>query len=155
SGALILFGILKTFSRGAVLAAAAMIVVTGIRARGRIPRKVWLCIGLAGLVAAVIARPFLIRKFTDWGEKEPYNYARKEIWLGALPVITQHPLLGVGFGQFVNVSKRFTLPVDGTVARYLKRSQIAHNEYLQHMAEQGIPSALLLFSLVGYSLYLV
>jgi tetratricopeptide (TPR) repeat protein len=47
------------------------------------------------------------------------------------------------------------LPVEGTVARYLKRAQMAHNEYLQHMAEHGIPAALLLFSLLGYLIYLI
>jgi tetratricopeptide (TPR) repeat protein len=70
-------------------------------------------------------------------------------------VIAHHPILGVGFGQFINISKRFTLPVEGTVARYLKRAQMAHNEYLQHMAEQGIPAALLLFALLGYLVYLI
>ncbi|HLH30227.1 MAG TPA: O-antigen ligase family protein [Terriglobia bacterium] len=153
-GALFIFGILKTFSRGAAIAAAAMIVLAAIRARGRISRQVWLAIGLIGLVMAIAGSPILISKFTDRGERDPYNYARKEIWLGTLPVIEQHPLMGVGFGQFLHISKRFTLPIDGTVARYLKRSQMAHNEYLQHMAEQGIPAALLMFFLLGYSVHL-
>jgi tetratricopeptide (TPR) repeat protein len=30
---------------------------------------------------------------------------------------------------------------------------MAHNEYLQHMAEQGVPAALLLFLLLGYLVY--
>src|SRR5262245_19880424 len=49
SGAVVLLGIVKTSSRGATLAAAAMIVVAAIRARGRIPRQVWLVIGLGCL----------------------------------------------------------------------------------------------------------
>jgi len=64
-------------------------------------------------------------------------------------------MLGVGFGQFVHVSKRFTFPVEGQVARYLKRIGISHSEYLQHMAELVIPAALLLFGLVGYLIYIV
>jgi tetratricopeptide (TPR) repeat protein len=36
----------------------------------------------------------------------------------------------------------------------MKRAQMAHNEYLQHMAEQGIPAAMLLFSILGYLVYL-
>src|SRR5262249_42651993 len=94
-------------------------------------------------------------KFVDRGQIDPYNYARTEIWKSALHVIAQNPLLGTGFGQFFHISKRFTLPVDGTVARYLKRAQMAHNEYLQHVAELGIPVALLLFSLLAYLVYLV
>jgi tetratricopeptide (TPR) repeat protein len=150
----IVFGVFATHSRGAALAAAAIIVVAAIRARGRISRQVWLAVGLAGLLMAVVFTPLMIRKFTDRGEIDPYNYARKEIWLSSLHVIEQNPILGTGFGQFIHVSKRFTLPVEGAVARYLKRAQMAHSEYLQHMAEQGIPTALILFALFGYLLYL-
>jgi O-antigen ligase len=149
-----LLGIFKTTSRGATLAAAGMIVLAAIRGRGRISRQVWLGIGLAGLLTAMIASPFLIRKFMDRGDIDPYNYARKEIWLGSIHVIAQNPVLGVGFGQFFHVSKRFTLPVEGAVARYLKRAQMAHSEYLQHMAEQGIPATLLLLSLFAYMAFL-
>jgi len=155
SSALILFGIFKTLSRGATLAAAVMIVVTAVRGRDRIPRRVWLMLGLVFLLTAVLVSPYLIQKFTDTSQRDPYNYARIEIWLGTLPVIEHNPLLGVGFGQFFHLSKRFTLPIDGTVARYLKRAQIAHSEYLQHIAEQGIPGALLMFSLMAYSIYLI
>jgi O-antigen ligase len=154
AGAVILFGIVRTSSRGASLAAIAMITVAAIRARGRIPRQVWLAVGLASLIAALITSPYLISKFVDRGERDPYNYARKEIWLTSLGVIAENPVLGVGFAQFYHISKRFTLPVDGVVARYMKRAQMAHNEYLQHIAELGIPAALLLFALLGYLVYL-
>src|SRR5215831_12827606 len=63
AGALMLFGILETASRGATLAAAAVLVVAAIRARGRIPRQVWLGVGLLVLVIAAIFSPFLMRKF--------------------------------------------------------------------------------------------
>jgi O-antigen ligase len=155
SGAVILFGVIKTSSRGATLAMAAMIVLVAIRARDRISRQVWLAIGLIALVTAVSVSPHLVRKLVDRGEIDPYNYARTEIWRSSLHVIARNPILGVGFGQFFHISKRYTLPVEGTVARYLKRAQMAHNEYLQHMAEQGVPAALLLFSLLGYLIYLI
>jgi hypothetical protein len=60
-----------------------------------------------------------------------------------------------GLWQFFHLSKQYTLPVEGAVARYMKRAQMAHNEYLQHLAEIGIPAALLLFLLFGYLVYLV
>src|SRR5215469_5460994 len=74
AGSLILFGILKTASRGATLAAVAVLVVAAIRARGRIPRKVWLGVGLLVLLVAAISSPFLLQKFTDRGQVDPYNY---------------------------------------------------------------------------------
>src|SRR5262249_15267879 len=76
------------------------------------------------------------------------------IWKSSLQVIAEKPLLGVGFGQFFHVSKRFSFPVEGQVARYLKRAGMAHSEYLQHMAELGIPAAFLLFCLLGYLVFL-
>jgi O-antigen ligase len=155
AAALILFGIFKTASRGATLAAAAVLVIAAIRARGRIPRQVWLGVGLLVPLLAAVSSPFLIQKFTDRGRLDPYNYARMKVWQGALLVIEQQPILGVGFGQYFHISKRYTLPMDGFVARYLKRAQMAHNEYLQHLAEQGIPTALLLFFLLGYAVYVV
>lgn len=154
SAAVILLGIFKTTSRGATLASAGMIIIIAVRGRGRVPRQVWLGIGLAGLLAAVICSPYLVRKFTDRGQLDPYNYARKEIWLGSIHVIAHNPILGVGFGQFFHISKRYTLPVDGAVARYLKRAQMAHSEYLQHMAEHGIPATLLMLSLFAYLVFL-
>jgi tetratricopeptide (TPR) repeat protein len=109
---------------------------------------------MAGLLAALLTSPYLIRKFVDrHGQSDPYNYARKEVWLSSLQVIARSPVLGVGFGQFFHISKRYTLPVEGVVARYLKRAQMAHNEYLQHFAEIGIPAGLLLFLLLGYLVY--
>src|SRR2546427_9661366 len=152
---LMFFGIIRTASRGATLASLAIVIVAAIRARGRIPRQVWLLVALAGLIAAVIFSPSLIGKFLDRNQSDPYNYARIGIWKSSLEVIAQRPLLGVGFGQFVHVSKRFTFPVEGQVARYLKRIGMAHSEYLQHMAELGIPAALLLFVLLGYLMHLV
>src|SRR5207245_9105535 len=148
------FGIIRTGSRGATLASVAIIVVAAIRARGRIPRQVWLAVGLAALIAVVVFSPSLIAKFLDRNQSDPYNYARISIWKSSLEVIAQRPLLGVGFGQFVHVSKRFTFPVEGQVARYLKRVGMAHSEYLQHVAELGVTAALLLFFLVVYRVLL-
>jgi O-antigen ligase len=154
SAALLLLGITQTLSRGAFLAAGLVMLVVAVRGGSRIPRYVWMFIGLLALVTAIIFSPYLIHKFLDRGEGDPYNYARTTIWIDALKVIAQSPFLGVGFGQFVNESKRFAFPVDGVVARYLKRAGIAHSEYLQYMAEVGIPATLLLISLLGYLIFL-
>ncbi len=154
SGSLLLFGIIQTASRGGALAAGLIIVVAAVRSGSRIPRQVWMFVGLAGLVAIVVTSPYLVRKFVDRGELDPYNYARTQIWSNSVQIIAEKPLLGVGFGEYFNVSKRFAFPVEGLVARYLKRAQIAHSEYLQYAAETGIPATLLLFSLLGYLVFL-
>src|SRR5204862_8085534 len=95
-------GIIRTGSRGATLASVAIIVVAAIRARGRIPRQVWLAAGLAALIAVVVFSPSLIAKFLDRNQSDPYNYARISIWKSSLDVIAQRPFLGIGFGQFID-----------------------------------------------------
>jgi O-antigen ligase/Flp pilus assembly protein TadD len=154
SAAFLLLCILLTNSRGGTLAAGAAVFIAAIRAGNRIPRQVWMLLGLVLLVTMVVASPFLVSKFLDRGERDPYNYARTQIWLNTLPVIAEHPILGTGFGQFVHASNRFAFPIEGQVARYLKRSRMAHSEYLQHIAEIGIPASLLMFSIFGYLLML-
>ncbi len=51
----------------------------------------------------------------------------------ALEVIWDHPILGVGIGQFPSVAEHYT---HGLVAK------IAHNTYLQIAAEMGLPGVL-------------
>jgi O-antigen ligase len=151
----IFFAIIQTWSRGATLAAALMLGACAIRAGSRIPRRIWLMTALVALILTTVASPYLFQKFLDLGQHDPYNYARLDVWRGAIHVIAEDPLLGVGFGQYVNASKRFTYAVNADVlARYLKRAQMAHSEYLHHIAELGIPATVLLLSVLTYLLYL-
>ncbi len=154
SAALLVFGIIQTSSRGAVLAAVCIVIIAAVRSGGRIPRQVWLLVGLGMVLLAVISSPYLTRKFVDRGEDDPYNYARIQIWMASLRVIAEHPVFGAGPGQFFHVSKRFNFPVEGQVARYVRHVGIAHSEYLEHIAELGVPAAFLLFSLFGYLIFL-
>src|SRR5205814_1132295 len=94
--------------------------------------------------------PSLVRKFTDRGERDPYNYERTQIWMKTLSMIATHPVLGVGLGRYYYVSKLFTPAVDGAIGRYRKWPNIAHSEYLQYIAELGIPIALLMFAAGAY-----
>ena len=154
AAALIFFGITQTWSRGATLAAGLMLATCAVRAGSRIPRRVWVVTGVLALIVIAVASPYMMVKFLDTGRHDPYNYARTDVWRGALLVISGNPLLGVGLGQYANESKRFTFPVNAdVVARYLKRAQMAHSEYLQHLAESGIPATVLLLSVLTCLIY--
>jgi O-antigen ligase len=153
--ALIFFAITQTWSRGATLAAGLMLVTCAVRTGSRIPRRVWVLTAVLALFVVAVASPYMMVKFLDLGRHDPYNYARTDVWRGALLVISENPLLGVGLGQYVNASKRFTFPVNAdVVARYLKRAQMAHSEYLHRLAETGIPATVLLLSVLVCVLYL-
>src|SRR5262249_53370668 len=105
-------------------------------------------------VAATLASPALIRKFSDRGDSDPYNYMRPKIWLGALHMVRDHPVFGVGLGQFFHISRRYAPALEGGVARYLMRPAIAHSEYLEYAAETGLPATLLITTLAGYLVWL-
>jgi tetratricopeptide (TPR) repeat protein len=110
-------------------------------------------IAVIGILIAVIAAalsPMLLRKFSDRGQVDVYNYERTQIWMESLSMIATHPVLGVGMGRFYYVSKLFTPAVDGAIGRYRKWPNIAHSEYLQYIAELGIPVALLMFAIGAY-----
>jgi O-antigen ligase len=155
-GLFLYYGIGQTVSRGATLAGMAMLALAGFRAaRRRGISLVRIALVATLLVAITVAfNPALIRKFLDRGEHDPYNYQRTGIWMGTLRMIGQNPLTGVGVGHFSYVSQLFTPAVENTVAHYRRWPNIAHSEYLQYMAEIGVPGALLLFGLGGYLLML-
>jgi O-antigen ligase len=147
TGLFLYYGIGQTASRGATLAGLALLGLASLRAaRRRGVSLIWLAL-IAGLLLGVTAasNPTLVRKFLDRGERDPYNYQRRAIWMGTLAMIAEHPATGVGLGHFSQVAKRFTPPVENTIGRYRRWPNIAHSEYLQYAAEIGIPGALLLF----------
>jgi tetratricopeptide (TPR) repeat protein len=151
TGLLLYYGIGQTASRGATLAGVALLGLAAFRAAQRrgISRTVMVATSGLLLLVTVSFNPALVRKFLDRGQKDPYNYQRGQIWLGTLSMIGTYPLTGVGPGHFGYVAKQFSPAVENTVARYRRYPNIAHSEYLQYMAEIGIPGALLLFALGG------
>jgi O-antigen ligase len=154
AGIFLYFGIIRTASRGATLAGLAMLCLCAVRAARRqniSGRRLLIACALIGAIT-LAASPTLVQKFLDRGTFDPFNYQRTNIWLGTLSMISEQPLTGVGLRQYYYEAKRFTPPVEGGIARYRRWPNIAHSEYLQYMAEIGIPGALLLFGLGGYLL---
>lgn len=147
---LLFYGMTQAFSRGATIAAIAIAAVAAMR----IGRKYTIvAVGLC-LAVTVAASPYLLQKFLDAGDRDPYNYMRPQIWMGAVKLIEEHPILGVGLNQFDDASKKFAPPVEGQIGRFMKRPGIAHSEYLQYAAEIGLPGMLLLFATAGYLVFL-
>jgi len=152
AGLILFYGIGQTSSRGAFISVLALLSVALFR-MARQHRIAWwkiACIGIAIVVIAAMVNPSVVRKFSDLGQHDPYNYERTQIWMKTLSMIATHPVLGVGLGRFYYVSKLFTPAVEGTIGRYGKWPNIAHSEYLQYAAELGVPIALLMFAIGVY-----
>ena len=149
AGLFLYYGIGQTSSRGATLAALALMGLAGFRAaRRRGISMVKMALAAVLLLALTTAfNPALVNKFLDRNEHDPYNYQREKFWMATLSIAAQHPVTGVGLGYYSYIAKLFIPPVETTIARYRRFPNIAHSEYLQYLAEIGIPGALLLFGM--------
>jgi len=73
------------------------------------------------------------------GEVNPKaGSGRMELWLGALQFIKERPLFGYGCDNLKEPYERLGIDIDKT-----------HNEYLQYMAECGIPTLVFYLSALG------
>jgi len=94
------------------------------------PRRVLLVGGAAGLL--------LIGGFLAWTLPRGgvSNAGRLDMWRGALVLTSQHPVLGVGYGQF---GRAFREVRDASIAQDQLAS--AHNVYLNTLVETGLLGA--------------
>jgi putative inorganic carbon (hco3(-)) transporter len=145
--------IMFTGSRGALLGVAVAALFLGlVRARFAIVG----CLALALLawanpqyVPSIVAARFGIlydagaaETAEDIAEAFEKSAAQRIIiWRGALDMIADNPVLGVGYGAFPYLIGRYT---DNTA-----RVGDAHNVYLLIAAELGIPALLLFLLLIG------
>ena len=132
---------MRTYSRGGVI---SLIVSGGLAiwffgVRGR---RIYLVVAaaVAGLLLLAVAAPdgFFgrIASTTDWSQDATGSaWARKHLFMLSLSTTMEHPLFGIGPGNFAIVSGSW----HGT-----------HNTYTQFSSEAGIPS-LMLFALILWS----
>ncbi len=128
-------------SRGALLAFVGGVAFVGLYRFGRVFLAVLLLCLLAGMI---IPNPLQQRVLTV-GTEDPYAFTRLDIWKNSLQRIADHPW-GVGLGLYKYTSLQYRFPIEGAIARYGKRAESAHNEYLQMAVELG---------LVGLAIFLV
>lgn len=133
SAGLSFVGFLLSQSRGALVACVAAVMFVGCLRFGRVFLGILL---LAVLLGALFPNPMRQRLMTVEAV-DPYAYTRVDIWRNALQRIADHPL-GAGLGMYRYTSFQYRFPVEGTIARYAKRAESAHNEYLQIGADLGV-----------------
>ncbi len=130
--------LVATGSRGGVLAAAAGWSLVGwCRWRGRAV----VAMAAIALVLLMVPNP-LGDRLRRLDAHDPFAYTRAQIWASAVERAVENPF-GVGLNLFRQSSQRYAFPVEADVARYGRRAESAHNDYLQTLAELG-PAGLLL-----------
>jgi tetratricopeptide (TPR) repeat protein/O-antigen ligase len=71
--------------------------------------------------------------------------ARRAVWAGAVEVMLRHPSLGVGRGGFETVLPRFHLEADRYTYTHVE------NDWLQLAVDLGVPGALLVAGVIGWT----
>jgi len=140
--AMMLIGLLVTFSRGGWFAfalTAVLLFLIELRRNGRLI----LVPVLLGLLLLPIATSELGRHvYQRVTNVEPFSdYGRLAAYAASLQMFLQHPLFGVGYGNwrffFAGYVPGFVLP-------------FAHNLYLGVLSETGLAGFLLFFAPLGY-----
>src|SRR5712692_7573850 len=132
-------------SRGALLAFVVAVACVGLYRFG----KLFLAVIMLGLIAGALVQNPLQQRVLTVGAQDPYAYTRLAIWQNSLGRIIDHPW-GVGLGLYKYTSFQYRFPVESAIARYGKRAESAHNEYLQLAVELGVLG--LVFFLAGVAL---
>ena len=146
-------GILLSLSRGGLIAlGVALLTSVLIGGRWRVPMAavtVFVAIAAVGYFFA-LAPPGALQRITTNND----GSGRNDIWTVGWRMVKAHPLNGVGAGNFSLVSKNYVLqPGLTTHADYIILvPKVAHNTYLEVLAEGGIPALLLFMAIIVGSL---
>lgn len=145
SGLLILAGIFLTFSRGAAVALALLVVVVVLRRYVRVSHMLAI-VAAFSLTVVIVAPEFIARvgsigTVAGWvsGEGEDPDGAvigRATSNVAALLVFVDHPIVGVGPGVY---PEGYSLRYANRLGlRYFFEQRRAHNMYVEWAAELGI-----------------
>ncbi len=158
--ALLVFAVGIDGSRAAGIGALVALVV--IVAAGRCVSGRWrsvlavAAVVVAALAAAHIANLLgfggrgegLAGRLASLGDPGEAGSSRWPIWRATWALIEEAPWLGHGPGTFFQAYAPHRLPTDGTAGFF------AHNDYLQYLAERGLPGLFLLLALAAGSAWL-
>jgi O-antigen ligase len=130
--------VLLTQSRGGLLALAGLFIIAVWLLVPRVTTRIKLVcvVALAGLLLI----PPLLNHFDRLENVD--DFARLAVWQAAVTMFMDHPLLGVGYGNYRFLYADF---VPGAVPGRLD----AHNIYFQLLAETGLVGFLSFFALLG------
>jgi hypothetical protein len=176
AGALGLLGLLmflfRTGSRGSFVALLIVLVGLFLISSGRTKVKLLAAAIIASAALAIVTPPASLERLTlmfsdtpeaadnvpdddadlsadQLGAAEASSMSRKELLKRGIRMTLEHPIFGVGPGQFPEIVARDAKLRGGHIA-----AQRPHNAYVHASSEQGIPALILLVAVVGLSIRL-
>jgi O-antigen ligase len=150
----ILGSIVASQSRGALLALVATAFVLALYHRRR--RVLVPLVAGAGLMAYTLA-PLIDDRYAAERVSSDRASGRIDIWFTAWQAFLDHPLTGIGAGNYVpqSIERLTTEPGVELIKSHLLTGQgiEVHNIYLEALAERGLFGLLTLLSLLGCALW--
>jgi O-antigen ligase len=144
-------GLFSTFSRGGLVALGFSLVAAmflGGRWRGR-------AVGIAALLAFCAIAFFTLiapQAATQRVTQVDGGTGRTDIWRVGGRMVQAHPIRGVGAGNFRWTSVHYTLKPGAVRYDYfIDHPKVAHNTYLQELAELGVVGLSLFLTIVLFS----
>jgi putative inorganic carbon (HCO3(-)) transporter len=149
---------LATLSRGALVGIGTLFV-WGIATR-RVP--VWAIFAGLGISLVVVGLAFTLWKpLVDEALHQKEHIAqnntesREALWVAALELAERHPLAGVGPELFPRDSLPLLRNDPINLARSNVKRSVAHNSYLEILAENGAPALLLFLAYLATTWFLL
>lgn len=142
---LLIFGTFRTGSRNIIvlLPIAVFIIIF-------LFRKKWAFIGLfATLIIIMLMPSHSKQRLLHERQINPYGVQRINIYKQVANIALRHPL-GIGFNNLQYYTLKNNFPVEGRVGRYAANAKIAHNEYLEWIANAGIAGVALIAVIIIY-----
>jgi len=159
---LILVGVVLTYSRGGILTLALLVFL--LLVLGHLRWRHVLIVGILSVVLAVIVAPGLLGRLSSMGSVPALLSDRKTVqtdgavrgrlteMLAALNVFLDHPVVGVGPGQFTPYYSMDYMSDPEVAFRRINRPRRAHNLYLEVAAETGILGLVSFLAVAGLAL---
>lgn len=142
--------VVATESRGGLIAALMATVAAMLLARERRVQTAALGIlAIAGMTMFLLLSPAGSQRIATF---DAGGTGRTELWLVATRMASDHPVAGVGVGGFEQEARHYVLqPGSLTVVDLLVAAKpaVAHNVYLQQLAETGVVGLLALLAVFG------
>jgi putative inorganic carbon (hco3(-)) transporter len=143
-----------TQSRGGLVALSVMVVV-GILCAGRLRRRALLLATVVAGVGLTYFSVFASAEATARVSSAGDGTGRVDLWSVATKMFENHPLGGIGSGNFPNAAPAYT-PGSISLPRFdliLYTPEVTHNTYLQMAAELGSVGLVLFVGLVACALF--
>jgi O-antigen ligase len=147
--AVLIAGLAASQSRGGVVAAVAAFAAALLIMRGRRVMVLLAMVAVGGLALSFFAvEPSALERITSATDR---GNGREDLWVVAGRMASDHPLVGVGLGNFTVLAPDYVRRPGALafVDLVADRPHETHNEYLQRLAENGIIGVALFAALAG------